>query len=135
MAGLVIATHAGLAQEFLRACEMIIGPTRHARAVGIHKEDSVETIRESLVMAIAEVKSGDDGGVVIMTDLFGGTPANISISFLEAGKVEVLTGVNLPMILKFFNCQEDMPLAELAGILKAFGQQSISMASDFLPKG
>jgi mannose PTS system EIIA component len=135
MAGLVIATHAGLAQEFLRACEMIIGPTRNVRAVGIHKEDSVEKIRDSLASAIAEVRAEEKGGVIIMTDLFGGTPANISISFLQPEEVEVLTGVNLPMILKFFNSQEDMPLSELAGILKAFGQQSISMASDFLPKG
>jgi mannose PTS system EIIA component len=135
MAGLVIATHAGLAQEFLSACEMIIGPISNVRAVGIRKEDSVETIRDSLAAAIAAVRSEQQEGVIIMTDLFGGTPANISISFLEQGKVEVLTGVNLPMILKFFNSQEDMPLSELAGILKAFGQQSISLASDFLPKG
>lgn len=134
MAGLVIATHAGLAQEFLNACEMIIGPTRNVRAVGIRKEDSVEAIRDSLAAAIAEVSGGGDG-VIVMTDLFGGTPANISISFLEPEQVEVLTGVNLPMILKFFNSQEDMPLSELAGILRAFGQQSISLASDFLPKG
>jgi mannose PTS system EIIA component len=135
MAGLVIATHAGLAQEFLNACEMIIGPNRNVRAVGIRKEDSVETIRDSLAAAIVEVRGADNDGVIIMTDLFGGTPANISISFLEPEHVEVLTGVNLPMILKFFNSQEDMPLSELAGILRAFGQQSISLASDFLPKG
>jgi mannose PTS system EIIA component len=135
MAGLVIATHAGLAQEFLSACEMIIGPISNVRAVGIRKEDSVEMIRDSLAAAIAEVRGEQQDGVIIMTDLFGGTPANISISFLEQEKVEVLTGVNLPMILKFFNSQEDMPLSELAGILRAFGQQSISLASDFLPKG
>ncbi len=132
MIGLVIATHSNLAQEFISAAEMIIGPASNVTAVCIRKEDSVETIRKSVQKAIQEV--GKDGeGVLVMTDMFGGTPANISLSLLEPKRIEVLTGVNLPMILKFFNSQEGLSLAELAAMLKAYGQQSISLASEFLP--
>lgn len=131
MVGLVLATHSQLAQEFLRASEMIIGPLSNVQAVCISREDSVENVRARMQEAIEEV--GANGrGVLIMTDLFGGSPANISLSFLEPGRIEVLTGCNLPMVLKFFNSQENLTLAELAGMLKAYGQQSISMASDFL---
>lgn len=131
MIGLVIATHSNLAQEFISAAEMIIGPASNVQAVCIRREDSVEAIRNGVMEAIASV--GADGeGVVVMTDMFGGTPANISLSLLEPKKIEVLTGVNLPMVLKFFNSQEGLTLSELAAMLKAYGQQSISLASEFL---
>lgn len=133
MKGLIVASHSNLAQELLHACEMIIGPVSHARSVGICREQGVEAIRESLAAAVREV--GVDGeGVLIMTDMFGGTPANISLSFLEPGKVEVLTGVNLPMVLKFFNSRQALSLSELAALLKAYGQQGITLASDLLKK-
>jgi PTS system mannose-specific IIA component len=133
MVGLVIATHSNLAGELISASEMIIGPSKNARGVCIRKEDSIDNIRNGVVRAIKEV--GQDGeGVIIMTDMFGGTAANISLSFLEPGRIEVLTGVNLPMVLKFFNSQEGLSLAELATMLKAYGQQSISLASEFLHK-
>jgi PTS system mannose-specific IIA component len=133
MVGLVIATHSRLGEEFIRACEMIVGPLRNARAVGISKEDSVDHIRAGIFRAIEDV-GGDGDGVIIMTDMFGGTPANIGLSFLEPLRIEVLTGVNLPMVLKFFNTQEGLSLAEFAAMLKAYGQQSISLASEFLQK-
>lgn len=133
MIGLVIATHARLADELINACEMIIGPVQNVRPVGIRAEDSVDEIRGNLNQAVTAV--GADGeGVIIMTDMFGGTPANIGLAFLDPSKIEVLTGVNLPMVLKFFNSQEGIPLSELAAILKAYGQQSISLASEFLQK-
>lgn len=133
MIGLVIATHSRLAEEFVKASEMIIGPLRNARAVCIGPEDDVEKIRRDIFEAMEEV--GRDGeGVVILTDMFGGTPANIALSFLDPRQVEVLTGVNLPMVLKFFNSQEGLPLAQLAAMLKAYGQQSISLASELLQK-
>jgi PTS system mannose-specific IIA component len=129
MIGLVIVTHANLAGELLSAAEMIIGPLGSARAVCIHREDSMEMIRQTLAGAIQEV-GGE--GAVIMTDMFGGTPSNISFGFLEAHRVEVLTGVNLPMVLKFFNSRENLSLAELVRMLKAYGQQGISVASAYL---
>jgi len=133
MIGLVIATHARLADELISACEMIVGPVQNVKAVGIRREDSVEEIRNCLSQAVERV--GSDGeGVIIMTDMFGGTPANISLAFLDPSKIEVLTGVNLPMVLKFFNSQENLSISELAAMLKVYGQQNISLASDFLQK-
>jgi PTS system mannose-specific IIA component len=133
MIGLVIATHSNLAQEFINAAEMVIGPLTNARAVCIQKEDGLEDIRSNMAGAIEEV--GRDGeGIAIMTDMFGGTPANISLSFLEPQQVEVLTGVNLPMVLKFFNTREGLSLADLVAQLKSYGQQSITLASEFLQK-
>lgn len=131
MVGLVIATHSNLAEEFIRAAEMIIGPVKNVRAVCIWQEDSVETIRERIDEAI-ETVGGDGDGVLIMTDMFGGTPANIAISFLEREKVDVLTGVNLPMIIKLLNSQESVSFHELGAMLRAYGQQSIYLASDML---
>lgn len=133
MIGLVVATHSSLAQALVAAAEMVIGPVQNARSVCISREDDVETIRQNVARAIEE--AGRDGeGVAVMTDMFGGTPANISLSFLEPGRVEVLTGVNLPMLLKFFNSREGVPLAELVTLLRAYGQQSITLASEFLQK-
>ena len=131
MIGLVIATHSNLAIELINASEMIIGKVNNAVAVCIQKEDSVEKIREEIAHAIETVGSDGDG-VMVMTDMFGGTPANIAISFLEPEKVEVITGVNLPMVIKVLNSQEGMSLQELGSMLKAYGQQSIFQASEFL---
>ncbi len=131
MIGLVIATHANLGSEILQATEMIIGTLSQARAVGIRKEDSVEEIRAAVAGAIEEVGSANEG-VIVMTDMFGGTPSNISLAFLEPERVEVLTGVNLPMVLKFFNSQEGLSLAELALLLQSYGQQGITLPSQFL---
>jgi PTS system mannose-specific IIA component len=132
MIGLVIATHSNLAKELIAAAEMVIGPLENVRAVCIGREDSLEEIRSALTRAIDEI--GHDQGVAIMTDMFGGTPSNISLSFLEPGKLEVLTGVNLPMVIKFFNSREELGLSELAAMLKSYGQQSISLASEILQK-
>jgi len=93
----------------------------------------MESIRDAIAAAIAEVVK-DGHGVIIVTDMFGGTPANVSMTFLEPQVVEVLTGVNLPMLLKFFNSQENLALDELAGILKSYGQQSIALASEYLQR-
>ena len=131
MIGLVIATHARLGEELVAAASMIIGPSSRVRAVSIQPGDGVEEIRTKLGKAMAEVNTEGDG-VIVMTDMFGGTPSNISLAFLDSGKVEVLTGVNLPMVLKFFNAQDRLSLDELAALLKAYGQQGISQASDFL---
>ncbi len=133
MIGLVVATHGNLGTELLLSAQMIIGPVRNARAVSITQESSMESIRDAIAAAIAEVVK-DGHGVIIVTDMFGGTPANVSMTFLEPQEVEVLTGVNLPMLLKFFNSQENLALDELAGILKSYGQQSIALASEYLQR-
>jgi len=133
MVGLVVASHGNLGVELLSSAQMIIGPVRNAKAVSINQDNSMEDIRDAIAAAIAEV-STDGKGVIIVTDMFGGTPANVSMTFLEPQSVEVLTGVNLPMLLKFFNSQENLALDELAAILKSYGQQSIALASEYLQR-
>ncbi|MEN8687224.1 MAG: PTS sugar transporter [Desulfuromonadales bacterium] len=133
MIGLVVAAHGNLGSELLMSAQMIIGPVINARAVSITHDSSMEVIRDAIAEAVAEVGK-DDQGVIIVTDMFGGTPANVSMTFLEPQSVEVMTGVNLPMILKFFNSQETINLDELAGILKSYGQQSIALASEYLQR-
>jgi PTS system mannose-specific IIA component len=133
MIGLVVATHGNLGAELLTSAQMIIGPVLNARSVSISQENSMEDIRDAIDQAVKEVTS-DEAGVIIVTDMFGGTPANVSMTFLEPQSVEVLTGANLPMLLKFFNSQENLGLDELAGILKSYGQQSITLASEYLKR-
>ena len=133
MIGLIVATHSQLAAEFLRAAEMIVGPTSNAKAVCIRREESVEDIHAEFEEAIKAVGQGERG-VLIMTDMLGGTPSNISLSFLAPQRVEVLTGVNLPMILKFFNSREDLSLSELAASVRSYGLQGITLTSEYLSK-
>jgi PTS system mannose-specific IIA component len=129
MVGLVVVAHAGLARELLAAAEMIVGPIEKSEAIGISSGDSVEQIWESVNGAILKV-TGD--GVIIMTDMFGGTPSNMSISFLKENEVEVMTGVNLPMLIKFAADRDNLSVAELASALKKCGLESITVAGDYL---
>lgn len=129
MIGVVLVTHAGLARELLAAAEMIVGPLEMAEAVGITPGDNVDSIRASIANAIRKV---DVGGVLVMTDMFGGTPSNMSLSFLEESRIEVLTGVNLPMLIKFFSERSKLGLSELAAQIKGCGRDSISVAGDYL---
>jgi mannose PTS system EIIA component len=131
MIGLVIATHSKLAEELAAAAAMIIGPNDRIATVAVSRGCAVEEIRAEIAAAIGQVDQDRDG-VIIMTDMFGGTPSNISNAFLEPGRIEVITGINLPMVLKFFNSPESLSVAELARMLKAYGQQSITLASEFL---
>lgn len=129
MVGLIVVAHAGLARELLAAAEMIVGEIEKSEAVAIASGDSVDRIRESVQNAITRVS---EGGVIIMTDMFGGTPSNMSISFLKEGEVEVLTGVNLPMVIKFATERDRLGVADLASSLKKCGLESISVAGDYL---
>jgi len=131
MIGLVLVTHAGLAEELLVAAEMIVGKIEMAETVGIKADAKVDVIMSSITSAVEKV-SGD--GVIIMTDMFGGTPSNMSLSFLEENKVEVLTGVNLPMVIKFATERTKVGVSELARKLKDCGLESISVAGEYLKK-
>ena len=131
MIGLLLVAHAGLARELLTAAEMIVGKIEKAQAIGIKPDDQVEMIREALSEAI---RTNGDDGVLIMTDMFGGTPANIGLSFLEENRVEVITGVNLPMVLKFTGDRDRYGVAELAERVQKCGHESISVAGDYLKK-
>src|SRR5512138_845403 len=131
MTGLVLVTHAGLARELLAAAEIIMGKIERAEAVCINASDPVETIRDAITGAIGKV-GGE--GVIVMTDMFGGTPSNMSLSFLEDNRVEVVTGVNLPMVIKFATDRSKQEVAALAETLKESGRQSILVAGDYLKK-
>jgi mannose PTS system EIIA component len=131
MIGLVLVTHAGLAEELLAAAEMIVGKIALAEGVGIKADATVDGIMAAITGAIEKV-SGE--GVIIMTDMFGGTPSNMSLSFLEENRVEVLTGVNLPMVIKFATERTGIGVSELAYKLKECGMESISVAGEYLKK-
>jgi PTS system mannose-specific IIA component len=131
MVGLVLVTHAGLARELRSAAEMIVGAMEKVETVDIGPDIAVETIRDTIAAAIKQV-AGD--GVIIMTDMFGGTPSNMSLSFLEENRVEVLTGVNLPMMIKFANDRSKTPLAELAQQLRDRSREGILVAGEYLKK-
>ena len=131
MIGLVLVAHAGVAGELLAAAEMIVGKLELAQAVGIAPDASAVHVMAEIKEAVAQV-SGD--GAIIMTDMFGGTPSNMSISFLEEGRVEVLTGVNLPMLIRFTQDRGRLGVGELALKLKESGRDGISVAGDYLKK-
>src|SRR5499426_643757 len=126
----VIVTHGQLASELLAAAEMIVGPVSHIAAVSIGWHDDVDAARDEVQRAITRVSQG--AGVLLMTDMFGGTPTNIASMFLEAGVVEVITGVNLPMVIKLATQSEGATLAELGRQICELGRQGIYVASDLL---
>ncbi len=129
MTGLIIVTHGDLAQGFLDAAYMIVGPQKGVMALCTRRDDLPEEIEAKLQKMVATV--GQDGdGVLVITDIFGGTPTNISLSVMQAGKVEVLTGASLPMVLKFFSQRTKSPLAELAVMLKVYAQQGVVLVSE-----
>jgi mannose PTS system EIIA component len=130
MIGALVVTHGHLGQELVAAAEMIVGEISHIKAVTIGWHDDVNDARKDIEKHLAEVESGS--GVLILTDMFGGTPSNIALSFHDPGKVDVLTGVNLPMIIKIAGQKEGDTLESLARIVRDQGRSSISMASDFL---
>ncbi len=130
MIGALVVSHGQLAQELLAAAEMIVGEISHIQAVSIGWHDDVNEARSEIERRIAEIAGGT--GVLILTDMFGGTPSNIAFSFHEPGKVDVVTGANLPMIIKIASQKEGDTLESLARSVCDQGKSSIAMASDFL---
>src|SRR5918911_545134 len=126
----VIVTHGQLATELLAAAEMIVGPVSHIAAVSIGWHDDVDAAREEIERAIARVSAG--AGVLIMTDMFGGTPTNIAAMFLKEGEVEVVTGVNLPMLVKLASEAGADTLAEVARRVREQGREAIYLAGELL---
>jgi PTS system mannose-specific IIA component len=126
----VVVTHGQLATELLNAAEMIVGDLPGFSAVSIGWHDDVDVARDAIDRAIT--KAGTGGGVLLLTDMFGGTPSNLGLTFLEAGRVEVVTGVNLPMLIKLAKAPVDTDLTALARDLCAHGRAAIRVASDLL---
>ncbi len=132
-AGVLIVTHYRLGEEFLQALRLILPEAPSWEAVSVDPTMAVEDVRGSIA---AGLKSADAGsGVLILTDMFGGTPSNMSLSFHDEHQVEVVTGMNLPMLIKLATMREDKPLDELATFIKAYGQRNISVASELVPGG
>jgi PTS system mannose-specific IIA component len=130
MVGLVVATHGRLAEELLRTAEGVCGVLEQSRAVSVGASMEMEDARSKLAEAIRTVDDGD--GVLVLTDMFGGSPANLALTFLDE-KIEVVTGVNLPMLLKLSTCRaEGVALREAAQLLAAHGQKNITLASELL---
>ena len=131
MIGIVIVTHSQLGEAFIDAAEFILGSRpQGAVSVSIDLNQNVDRLREKVAAGIKKVSQNQ--GVLILTDMFGGTPSNISYSFLEEGRVEVLSGVNLPVLVHALDNRGQMPLAELAASIEAFGRKSITLASSIL---
>jgi PTS system mannose-specific IIA component len=131
MVGLVVATHGELAAELLRTAEGIVGPVAQAAAVSVDAHTSVEDARARLATAIHKV-GGDGEGVLVLTDMLGGTPANLALGFVSE-RVDVVTGVNLPMLLKLSTCRgPDARLPDVARLICGYGQKNVTLASDLL---
>ena len=136
--GVVVVTHGQLAAELLNSAEMIVGDLPQFAAVSIGWHDGVEQAREEIEHAIARVRQNPDGtadettGVMVLTDMFGGTPANLAIPFLETDKVEVITGVNLAMLIKLARPPQGVDLLSLAREMREHGRNAIWVASDLI---
>ena len=130
MIGGVIVSHGQLGEEMIHTAEMIVGEIANIIAISIDVTTDVESSREQIRQAIQSVNDG--GGVVIFTDMFGGTPSNISLSFLDEANVEVITGVNLAMLLQLSTLNTEEPFQDTVRLLKQRGQENIHIASEFL---
>jgi len=131
MIGIVIVTHSQLGDALIDAAEFILGNRPDTMvSVSIDLKENVDKLRKKIAEGIKKVDKKK--GVLILTDMFGGTPSNLSYSFLEEGRVEVISGVNLPILIKAVDIQADMELSDLAQHLEAFGKKSISLASGIL---
>jgi PTS system mannose-specific IIA component len=130
MVGVLIITHGNLGNELINATELIRGDLKNILAISVDAGKGVENLTKEIASAIKKVDSGK--GVLILTDLFGGTPSNISLSFLKEQKVEVVTGVNLPMMLKMSERGEEKNLGEFAAHIRDYGKKNIYLASEIL---
>jgi PTS system mannose-specific IIA component len=130
MIGVVLVTHGRLAQEFIGALEHVVGPQENMAAVCIGPDDDMERRRREIVESVAKVDGGR--GVVLLTDMFGGTPSNLAISVLDQGRVEVVAGVNLPMLIKLASLRKEEPLATVIAEAQRAGRKYINVASQLL---
>lgn len=129
MIGIVIVTHGNLAKEFITALEHVVGSQKLIEGICIHPEDDMEIRRKEIVKAIKKVDSGK--GVILTTDMFGGTPSNLAISTMNNQNTEVIAGVNLPMLIKMASARNELSLAELVKKSQESGRKYINVASAF----
>ena len=130
MIGLVLVTHGFLAKEFVIAMEHVVGPQKAIETVCIGPEDDMEIRRADIAGAVDRVNDGS--GVILLTDLFGGTPSNLAISLLKAGEIEVIAGINLPMLIRLESARKSMTVQKAVAAAREAGQKYISVASELL---
>ncbi len=131
MIGVLVVTHCQLGDALLEAVDFILGERPEAMAaISIDLKENADKLRKKIDDGIKQLKSDD--GILILTDMFGGTPSNLSYSFLEEGRIEVISGVNLPILIRAASARKNQTLSELAANLEAFGKKSISLASGIL---
>jgi PTS system mannose-specific IIA component len=130
MIGLILVTHGNLAEEFVRAMEHVVGRQEAISTVCIGPNDDVERRRKEIAEAIRTVDSGD--GAIILTDLFGGTPSNLAISLMQAGRVEVIAGINLPMLIRLAGARKGATVQGAVAAARDAGRNYITIASEFL---
>ena len=130
MIGLVLVTHGRLAEEFKAALEHVVGPQEQVETISIGPDDDMEQRRQDILAAVEAANSGQ--GVVLLTDMFGGTPSNLAISVMDSKSVEVVAGVNLPMLIKLASVRADRELAAAVDEARQAGQKYISVASQVL---
>lgn len=130
MIGLVLVTHGRLAAEFVVAMEHVVGPQTAIETVCIDADDDMEVRRNEIAAKVASVNDGS--GVILLTDLFGGTPSNLAISLLKAGEIEVIAGINLPMLIRLETARKSMTVQKAVAAAKEAGTKYISIASELL---
>ena len=130
MIGMVLVTHGNLAKEFISALEHVVGPQKRVGAVCIGPDDDMEKRRQDILRCVGEVDAGD--GVVLLTDMFGGTPSNLAISVMDKAKIEVIAGINLPMLIKLVGLRETQTLAAAVRGAQEAGRKYINVASQLL---
>ncbi|WP_159978040.1 MULTISPECIES: PTS sugar transporter subunit IIA [unclassified Novosphingobium] len=130
MIGMILVTHGNLAEEFVHAMEHVVGDQADVATICIGPNDDMEQRRSEIADAITKVDSGE--GVIVLTDLFGGTPSNLAISLMQAGKVEVIAGINLPMLIRLAKARSCMPVREAVAAARDAGRNYITIASEYL---
>ncbi|MFA4994316.1 MAG: PTS fructose transporter subunit IIA [Bdellovibrionales bacterium] len=133
MIGIILVTHENIGAELLRAVDSIVGPQQQVQAIKIGPQDDMDSCRDQIFSAIKTVNTGD--GVVILADMFGGTPSNLAIASMPLGHAVVLAGVNLPMMIKLASVRASMPLLEAAREAEAAGRKYIQLVSENLASG
>ncbi|MBT5074439.1 MAG: PTS sugar transporter subunit IIA [Kordiimonadaceae bacterium] len=130
MIGMVVVTHGRLAEEFIAAMEHVVGPQTALQAVSIGPDDDMEQRRQDILDAVAQVDGGN--GVILLTDMFGGTPSNLAISIMDSTNVEVIAGINLPMLIKLASVRNDSSMEEAVMAAQESGKKYINVASHVL---
>ena len=130
MIGMVIVAHGALAQELRNALEHVVGPQDQLSAISVGPEEDLTGARDRILSEVHRVENGS--GVVLITDMFGGTPSNLAISILDEANVEVIAGANLPMLVKLASVRKEVPLAEAVDLAREAGQRYIRVASQVL---